>query len=324
MLLEASKTTIMNIGLGTAAIGRPHYINLREEENSYTSLDDFKKQGIDMLDQAYHAGVRYFDTAPGYGVAEQLLIDWLADKQYTDVEVATKWGYTYVANFQKDAEVHEIKEHSLAKLNEQWLQSKKLLPYLTSYQIHSATFDTKVLENQAVLHRLDELKQEFGLKIGLTTTGTNQYEVLNRSLDVHVNGSMLFDLFQVTYNVFDQILRDSIRQLAAENKRVVIKEALANGRVFENPTYPHYAAAYAELKRLAGKYGVGLDAIALRFCMDSVQPFMVLSGASRLGQLSENLASTSFSLANDELALLYEYAVAPMDYWQERKSLVWN
>ena len=120
-----------NIGLGTASIGRPLYINVKSEVSSEPfSLPEFKKKGLQVLEAAYNNGIRCFDTSPGYGLAEQMLLDWLKDKNDSSIEVSTKWGYTYVANFDPNAKVHEIKEHTLAKLNEQWEYSKKLLPYL--------------------------------------------------------------------------------------------------------------------------------------------------------------------------------------------------
>ena len=63
------------IGLGTAAIGRPQYINIRQEDTTSFSLSDFRQKGFEVLDEAYNQGIRYFDTAPGYGMAEQLFID---------------------------------------------------------------------------------------------------------------------------------------------------------------------------------------------------------------------------------------------------------
>ncbi len=110
----------MNLGLGMAAIGRPHYINVRTNTIAKSSVNELKTDGFRVLDEAYKLGVRYFDTAPGYGLAENLLIDWLANKNDESIEVATKWGYTYTANFDKNATVHEVKEHSISKLKEQW------------------------------------------------------------------------------------------------------------------------------------------------------------------------------------------------------------
>ena len=151
----------MKIGLGTAALGRPQYINVRLKQVDNSDLNAFKKQSFSVLENAYQSGVRYFDTAPGYGLAEDLVLEWLQTKNNKSIEVATKWGYTYTANFNPDAKIHEIKEHSSAKLKEQWQFSKQLLPYLKVYQIHSATLETGVLENKSVLEQLAFLKKEY-------------------------------------------------------------------------------------------------------------------------------------------------------------------
>jgi len=314
----------LNIGLGTAAIGRPQYINLRQEAIVDFSLDAFKKQGKLVLDEAYRKGIRYFDTAPGYGLAEQLLIDWIEEKRHKDVEIATKWGYTYVANFNPNAIIHEVKEHSLEKLNQQWEQSKSLLPYLTSYQIHSATFDSGIYKNIEALDRLSKLKSEYGLLIGLTTSGPNQSEVIKESLEIERDGTALFDVFQVTYNLLDQSLTQIGKELIAQKKRIVIKEALANGRIFPNRKYLNYNTLYQELQRLAIKYKVGIDAIALRFCIDSMEPFMVLSGASNEKHIVENLKATQFKLEEKDLFSLQQLSISPEQYWQERNQLGWN
>jgi len=246
------------IGLGTAAIGRPQYININQENKEPFSLPEFKEKGIEMLDYAYDAGIRYFDTAPGYGLAEQLLIDWVKKKNDPSVTVATKWGYTYVANFDANAKVHEIKEHSLKKINEQWEVSKQLFPYLKYYQIHSATFESGVLENDGVLERLFQLKQENNLKVGLTTTGNNQTEVAQKAIDVHINGEQLFEVFQCSYNILDQSIYELDLQLISDGKQLVIKEALANGRLFPNVAYPAYRHLYQKLETLSKKYEVGV------------------------------------------------------------------
>ena len=228
------------IGLGTAAIGRPQYINIRQTANDHPSLEEFRKRARRVLDDAYDLGVRYFDTAPGYGFAEALMIEWLAGKEDADIELATKWGYTYVADFNPEAKQHEIKEHSLDKLREQWRQSEQLLPYLTTYQIHSATFATGVLENQDVLEQLAFLKSECQLLVGITTTGADQLAVLRRALEVTVDGIELFDVFQATYNILDQSIAAVAGELAIRQKRLVVKEALANGRLFPNERYPNH------------------------------------------------------------------------------------
>jgi aryl-alcohol dehydrogenase-like predicted oxidoreductase len=314
----------MQLGLGTAALGRPQYINLRQKESVSDDLEVFRKQSLSVLEDAYKRGIRYFDTAPGYGLAEKLLLDWLQTKNDESIQVATKWGYTYVANFDANAKIHEIKEHSLEKLNEQWEDSKAFLPRLKVYQIHSATLDTGVLENEAVLKRLAFLKNEYNFHIGLTTTGANQIEVINRAFNVSVEGNQLFDAFQVTYNMLDQSLNSLSNELQKQNKKIIIKEALANGRVFRNDNYIHYNELYDTLESIANKYQVGVDAISLKFCEQTIPGSIILSGASNTRQLEENLKVDLFHLSENELEKLKAFRVDPEQYWQERKRLSWN
>ena len=312
------------IGLGTAAIGRPHYINIRKEAAAPFSFEKFKQRGKRMLEEAYQLGVRYFDTAPGYGMAEQMLNEWINENEYPDLEIATKWGYTYTANFNPNATQHEVKEHSLKKLNEQWAFSKNFLPKLTTYQIHSATFDTGVLINENVLNRLFELKEQHGLLMGITSTGDNQVEVIKKALDVHIKGQQLFDAFQITFNILDQSLLSISKKLHEQNKRIIIKEALANGRLFPNKKFPHYNNLYSVLQRLAKKHKVGIDAVALRFCIDAIDPYMVLSGASKSEHLIDNLKALNIKLEKKDLMEFNQFNISPKIYWSERKKLSWN
>ena len=314
----------MQLGLGTAALGRPQYINVRQDATNTSNLEIFKKESFSVLEEAYQSGVRYFDTAPGYGLAEQLLIDWLATKTDDTIKVATKWGYTYTANFNPEAKVHEVKEHSLDKLKEQWQVSKQLLPYLKVYQIHSATLETGVLENEAVLNYLSYLKNTHHIKMGISTTGANQVEVIKKALDVKVDGENLFDVFQVTYNLLDQSLKEVSSLLLKENKTVVIKEALANGRIFRNENYPNYNTMYTALERLANVHHVGVDAICLQYAAQTIPGSTVLSGASNREQIQENLKMNKFVLSQLELDKLSGFKVDATEYWAERKVLQWN
>ena len=96
----------MQLGLGTAALGRPQYINVRQDNAGNTDLETFRKHSFSVLEAAYNSGIRYFDTAPGYGLAEELVLEWVKTKNDTSIEIATKWGYTYTANFDINAIPH--------------------------------------------------------------------------------------------------------------------------------------------------------------------------------------------------------------------------
>ena len=313
------------IALGTAAIGRPVYINLKNKHSAKSlSLEAFKRNGYDMLEKAYQKGVRHFDTAPNYGFAENLLLKWLKTKNDKNITISTKWGYTYVANFDPNAVEHEVKEHSLKKLNEQWNISKNLLPQLKLYQVHSASFQSGILENSEVLKQLHKLKEKFGLVIGITSTGDNQVEVLKKALNITVANQRLFQSVQFTFNILDQSAAVLKAELAGLKGPILIKEVLANGRLIANNRFQAYQPIYSELEALAIKYGVGADAVALRFAADSFNNAIVLSGANNEPHLTANLKANLFSLTAEEMQRLRNLAISAEDYWKERNELSWN
>lgn len=158
-VLKSTDLMVSRIGLGMAALGRPGYINLghAEDLNSNYDFAVMESHAHALLDVAWRNGIRYFDAARSYGAAEQFLSSWLAARAIspTAITIGSKWGYTYTAGWKTTAEHHEIKDHSLATLNKQWQESKKLLgEYLKLYQIHSATLESGVLENREVLTEL--------------------------------------------------------------------------------------------------------------------------------------------------------------------------
>lgn len=313
------------IGLGLAALGRPEYINIRDESTHDKSEEAFRENAFSVLNFAYKSGIRYFDTAPSYGKGEEFLTNWNSKYQHEHLSLSTKWGYTYVANWELGFNgAHEVKEHSLEKLIEQWQVSKKLEPQLKIYQVHSATFESGILENKEVLKRLYEIKKETGLQIGITTSGTNQSEIIEAALKIKVENEDLFDSIQVTYNIFEQSTQAILKHLLQLGKTVIIKEALANGRIFKNEKFSHYKKLYMVIDSLAKKYRVGTDAIALRFIMDNLEPTYLLSGASSIDQLEQNIKAYSFKLDKEELKVLQSFKTDSQKYWKERNELSWN
>lgn len=313
------------IGLGLAALGRPEYINIRDSDSQDKSQKAFMENAISILDFAYQHGIRYFDTAPSYGKGEEYLTKWNSKYQYQDVILSTKWGYTYVANWEVGFRgAHEVKEHSLDKLIEQWQVSKKLQTALTIYQVHSATFESGILKNKDVLNELYKIKKQTGLQIGITTSGIHQSEIIEAALKIKIENEDLFDSFQVTYNVFEQSTETILKHLLQLKKTIIIKEALANGRIFKNEKFSHYQNFYQVLDSLAKKYQVGTDAVALRYVMDNLEPTYLLSGASSKEQLEHNIKAYNFTLENEELKVLNSFKTDSQKYWEERNELSWN
>lgn len=313
------------IGLGMAALGRPEYININPTDQRDKSEEAFYRETLRVLDEAYRLGVRYFDTAASYGKGETFLLKWHQKRQHPDVIFGSKWGYTYTANWELGYDgKHEVKEHSLEKLEEQWSYSQKLCPALGVYHIHSATLASGVLENSKVLEKLAAIKRTTGVQIGLSSSGPAQQEVLEKAMDIAIDDTPLFDTFQVTFNVLEQATCALLKYAQKNGVKVLIKEAMANGRIFPNDHYPHYKPTYSYLSSLADKYQVGIDAIALRFCMDKIGPAYVLSGASSIPQLTANLKASTFKLTTTELDKLSALSVDSTGYWDERSLLKWS
>ncbi|PJF44557.1 MAG: aldo/keto reductase [Phototrophicales bacterium] len=319
---------VSRIGLGLAALGRPAYINLGHaddlDENYQISAMEAHTHRV--LDAAWKAGIRYFDAARSYGRAEAFLGSWLKLRKIDpqSVTVGSKWGYIYTANWQIEAEVHEVKEHSVSVLRQQWAETQEFLgKYLDVYQIHSATFESGVLENQAVLDDLARLKNK-GIKIGLTLSGTQQSEVLLAAIEILRDGQHLFDTVQITWNIFESSASKAIETAHEVGMGVIIKEALANGRLTARNNAPEFATKRSVLEEQAQRFNASIDAIALAYVLHQKWADVVLSGAARVDHLQSNIKALEIELDTEAIEALKGLAEPPEQYWQTRSALAWN
>jgi aryl-alcohol dehydrogenase-like predicted oxidoreductase len=279
-----------------------------------------------VLEAAWEAGVRYFDAARSYGRAENFLADWLQARGILpdEVTVGSKWGYTYTAGWQVQAERHEVKEHSRENLRRQAAESQAILgSHLDLYQIHSATLESGVLENAAVLTELARLR-DTGWRIGLSLTGPRQAETLRRALDIVVGGRTLFSCVQATWNLLEPSVGPALALAKAAGWGVIIKEALANGRLTSRNDHPSFVAKRQRLEEMATRWGVGLDALALAAVLAQPWADVVLSGAARVEHLRANLLALCIPAEDLESDTLGGLAEPAEEYWQTRARLPWN
>jgi aryl-alcohol dehydrogenase-like predicted oxidoreductase len=303
------------IALGLAALGRPAYINLGHGEDvADPSVDEMESAAHDVLDAAYEGGVRWFDAARSYGRAEAFLASWLRRRglQRGDVTVSSKWGYRYTADWRIDAAQHEVKDLSVEHLRAQWSESHELLgEWLGIYQIHSATLDSGVLDDPAVREELDALRAR-GIRVGLSVTGAEQSATIERALD---GGG--FDTVQATWNLHERAAEESLARAHDAGLVVLVKEALANGRLSPR-------GAPAALAAAARERGASEDAIALAAALARPWADIVLSGAATVAQLRSNLAALELAWDDELEQRLSGLVEEPTAYWEARAGLPWN
>lgn len=312
--LGAAGPVVSRIGLGLAALGRPAYITGgREDDLPDRSVAGLRARTFSMLDAAYAAGIRYVDAARSYGKAEEFLGGWLAERGHSDVIVGSKWGYRYTGDWRLDADRHEVKEHSLGMFTAQLAQSRALLgERLALYQVHSVTLGSGLFTDPPLLAALARLRAD-GVIIGLTTSGPHQAETIRRALRLTVAGQQLVTAAQVTWNLLEPSAGPAAAEAAAAGWAVLVKEAVANGRLTPAGDPPGPVTA------LAVGRGVTEDAIALAAALAQPWASVVLSGAVTRRQLAANLAA----LTVGQLPVL-RLAEPPGAYWAARAARRWH
>lgn len=355
-----------------AALGRPGYINLQRDNHlSSRSVDGMQRQANAVMDELFQQCrelnnastsnitnsisrtgkekyVPWLDCARSYGLSEKFVGEYLRGNNVLpeDVYVSSKWGYTYVADWNVelgDGEPHEVKDHSLENFLKQVEETKTNIgPYLNLYQVHSATFESGILTNTQVHEALHQCRTENGWNIGLSVSGANQNDIIREVLKINVPSSpedkkeqqRLFDSVQCTYNILEQRPSEALLDAHAAGMDIIIKEGLANGRALRHP----------ELMKQSQTLGCLPDQLALGAVL--AQPFRprVLSGAVTVEQLRSNLGSLYPSTLDDAkivagveerlkstnggkeslVNLMKGCCMESNKYWKDRSELKWN
>jgi aryl-alcohol dehydrogenase-like predicted oxidoreductase len=273
-----------------------------------------RARAAEVLDAAWAAGVRYVDAARSYGRAEGFLAWWLARRGMRpgELTVGSKWGYAYVGAWRTDAATHEVKDLGAATLRRQLGETRALLGnHLRLLQIHSATLESGVLEDAEVRAILADLRAS-GVAVGLTVTGARQGETIDRA--VAAGG---FDTVQATWNLHERSAEPALVRAHGAGLGVIVKEAMANGRLAP-PAAPPALRAAAEGR------GVGTDALALAAALARPWADVVLTGAVGVDMLRSNLAAAGVRWDDALDAALADLREPAEAYWARRSDLNWD
>ena len=108
-----------------------------------------------------------------------------------------------------------------------------------------------MLEDGGVIEELERLKAG-GLAIGLTVTGPKQAETITRALEVGI-----FDCVQATWNLLERSAGPALAAAHDAGAGVIVKEALANGRLTERGGVSELASSARWRRDHTGLAGAG-------------------------------------------------------------------
>jgi aryl-alcohol dehydrogenase-like predicted oxidoreductase len=335
----------VRLGIGLAALGRPGYVTLNHAIDLGGGYDPpaMEAHAHAVLDAAFDAGIRYVDAARSYGRAEDFLASWLQKRGLDpgEVTVASKWGYTYTAGWSTSATQNEVKDHSLAAFERQLAESvERLGRYLSPYQIHSVTAESKTLEDGALIDAIARLRER-GIRAGLTVSGAGQDVAIRRSLEVRRDGERVFDSVQATWNLLERGAESALQDAHDAGMKVVVKESLANGRLTGNPGMGKgeegrgkrevwenggevFSSSVARIRELAEGRGTTIEMLALAAALARPWADVVLTGAATVGQIQSNVAALALDYGPELEEGLRSVSINSAEYWRARTSFRWN
>jgi len=297
-----TRLRVTDLGLGSAPLGGMFEAVTEDEVHR-------------VVDAAWSAGIRFFDTAPlyGHGLAEQRMGDVLRTKPRDDFVLATKVGRLLragappepgqafvgvppvnpVFDFSYEGVMRSVDE-SLGRLG---------LDRIDILHIHDPD-DHYEQALHGAYRALDTLRSEG--TIAAVGAGMNQAEMLARfARDAN------FDCFLLAgrYTLLDRIGAKELLPLCVERGIAVVAGGVFNSGILANPnsdTHYNYRPAPAELirralelKAICERHGVDLKAAALQFPLRHPAIAVVLTGPRSVAELEENIRMFQAPIPDD-------------------------
>jgi D-threo-aldose 1-dehydrogenase len=311
--LNGTPVTVTELGFGAAVIG-----------NLYRAISD--QEAVDAVDAAWAAGIRYFDTAPHYGLglSERRLGTALAGRPREEIVVSSKVGRLLVPNesptgqdsegFAVPDDWHRVRDYSrdgVLRSIEASL-ARTGLDRLDIVYVHDPDDWWQQAADEA-MPALAELRDQ-GM-IGAIGAGMNESAMLKRFLtETAADVVMLAG----RYTLLEQGALDDVLPAAEEQGKSVVAVGVFNSGILSKnrpergATY-NYEAAPQELLERAGtiasvceEFGTTLPAAAMAFPLGHPAVVNVTVGMRTAAQVERNLA-------------IYESGV-PVELWQELRT----
>ena len=281
----------------------------------WSGSDD--EESLRSLQRAVELGVNFFDTAWGYGEGHsegllgQLVRANPGRRLYTASKVPPKnfkWpsrrGFTLDETFPPE----HIEEYVHSSLKNSGLERFDLM------QFH--VWEDDWVEDDRWAKKMGELRSQ-GL-VGAVGISINRWEPWNGVRAVRTG---LVDAVQVIYNIFDQNPEDELFPACREHDvaviaRVPFDEGTLTGTLTKESTWPEgdWRNTYFvpenlvpsveradALKPVAGRAGLSMPEMALRFILSNPTVSTIIPGMRKLKNVESNAAASDAGPLGDEL-----------------------
>ena len=228
-----------------------------------------ERQALALLERAFALGVRYFDTAPSYGVSEERLGRFLAaltPGERSAVRIATKFGEHWDA-----AKAEPFVDHSLEALKRSLDGSVARLGRIDFLQLHKTT--PEVLGSSDLARAWD-----YAAGLGITTIGASVSDLESAELAI---ANPAYQILQFPYNAAQQTFAGVLDKASARGMKIAVNRPFAMGRMLYENRELTKADAFGFIlkKRFAG---------------------VILSGTKSPDHLEENWRAFGEALARQE------------------------
>ncbi len=286
---------VSRIGLGTVELGIPDYAvgqrGLASEQDAIT-----------LLREAAEMGITYFDTARGYGVAEER-IGKSGIGEMPGVIIGTKCGQ-FLRNTPElrgnelEKKIREEIDRSRTNLRQETLQLVQFHNELEDYTDYREIIEIfqKLKDEQKILHTGAAVRGEASAIAALNTD--------------------FFETIQLAYNIADQRMAPRVLPLAQEknitvlNRSVLLKGSLTPARTSLPTSLTPLKEAANQAEVIAQELGIGLPELAMRFALSHPVQATILIGTMKTQHLASALAaSRAEALPENILEKLRELAL---------------
>lgn len=257
------------LALGTAQLGMDYGIANRSGRPG-------EDAAFAILDTAWAAGVRVFDTAPGYGTAEELLGSWLTERAVADAVVVTK--------LDASVDVGNAKAMAAAVA----ASRERLRGALDCLLLH----DPAAVSRWPAVARALQTCRERGLvrRFGVSVYEPEQFAQALEHEEISV--------VQAPASALDRRLVDSglLAEGLASGRTIVVRSVFLQGALTlapnELPPSLAFAApTVARWRALCERHGLAPEGAALRWARTVAPHALVLVGCESRSQVTRNATS---------------------------------